>query len=138
MLTEGDRLQLAATEIVRRCERRIGQLVREGQERGEIRRHGEHGSWEGRVHLPDGKTSSSALFTSGKEQTHTYALARADDDTFEETVPASLLYPILTNRGSIRSECPGQAVSWDLEICHAFRICSPLSRFPRARRQSAS
>lgn len=32
--------QLAATEIVRRCERRIGELVREGQARGEIRVRG--------------------------------------------------------------------------------------------------
>lgn len=33
--------QLAATEIVRRCERRIGELVRVGQERGEILRQGQ-------------------------------------------------------------------------------------------------
>jgi hypothetical protein len=35
--------QLAATEIVRRCERRIGELVREGQGRGEIARVGDIG-----------------------------------------------------------------------------------------------
>ena len=33
--------QLAATEIVRRCERRIVGLVREGQDRGEILRKGQ-------------------------------------------------------------------------------------------------
>ncbi|MCU1492826.1 MAG: hypothetical protein JWO62_590 [Acidimicrobiaceae bacterium] len=33
--------QLAATEIVRRCERRIGELERVGQERGEVLRRGQ-------------------------------------------------------------------------------------------------
>jgi len=33
--------QLAATEIVRRCERRVGELVRQGQDRGEIRGKGQ-------------------------------------------------------------------------------------------------
>jgi hypothetical protein len=33
--------QLSATEIVRRCERRIGQLVREGQREGTIRTQGQ-------------------------------------------------------------------------------------------------
>lgn len=35
--------ELAATELVRRAERRIGQLIREGQENGEIKRQGERG-----------------------------------------------------------------------------------------------
>jgi hypothetical protein len=33
--------QLAATEIVRRCERRVGELVKTGQENGSIRKQGD-------------------------------------------------------------------------------------------------
>lgn len=35
--------QLSATELVRRCERRIGQLARQGQEQGQIARRGDIG-----------------------------------------------------------------------------------------------
>lgn len=40
---------MAATEIVRRCERRIGQLVREGQERGDILSTGQNRIHAGRA-----------------------------------------------------------------------------------------
>lgn len=40
----GHEAELSAAEIVRRAERRIGQLIREGQEAGEIRVRGQHSS----------------------------------------------------------------------------------------------
>jgi hypothetical protein len=78
--------QLSATEIVRRCERRIGELVREGQERGEIRKRGEGGGDRNFVSA-DTKVSPADVFTSGHmEQVHSYAMADAPAEQFEQAV----------------------------------------------------
>lgn len=48
----GHEAELSAAEIVRRAERRIGQLIREGQEAGEIRRRGQREDRESTHDLP--------------------------------------------------------------------------------------
>lgn len=71
--------QLSATEIVRRCERRIGQLVREGQERGEIRRQG-----QSRI---TNMESSTLVFQDGtSERADAYAMAATSDAGFDQAV----------------------------------------------------
>lgn len=79
--------QLSATEIVRRCERRIGELVREGQTRGEIAKPGDIGG----NRAGDGRTQhlrSSAEFfedpTEGRRDA--YAMADAPDEQFERAI----------------------------------------------------
>jgi hypothetical protein len=78
--------QLSATEIVRRCERRIGELVREGQRDGTIKargdnRHtsqldGNHGN-----HLD--KQSPRDFFDGNKSLVQTYTMADAPAEQFE-------------------------------------------------------
>jgi hypothetical protein len=80
---------LVAIEIVRRCERRIGELVREGQERGEIAKRGDVGNGRPRV---DGERahhlrSSSEFFTDGtQERKDSYVMADAPAEQFDAAV----------------------------------------------------
>lgn len=96
--------QLAATEIVRRCERRIGELVREGQERGDIYRQGQGGGGDhqpgvrgsaprdhdaARGQEDDRRTVADAFGVqrhSSRAVHETYAMADAPDDTFEDAI----------------------------------------------------
>jgi len=80
--------QLSATEIVRRCERRIGQLVHEGQERGEIAKRGDIGaSQAGALNaghlLRPGEVIGSA---SKQAVTETYTMADTPDEDFDEAI----------------------------------------------------
>lgn len=74
--------QLAATELVRRCERRIGELVREGQREGTIRRQGDQSS------TTVEKISVKEIFadTNHKEQTDTYVMADVPAEGFEQAI----------------------------------------------------
>src|SRR5579875_2695711 len=86
--------ELAATEIVRRCERRIGQLVREGQERGEIAKPGDIGAMPGpRTGGEPGNQRGEHLGRPGEVAglgtaalTDHYTLADAPNDTFEAAI----------------------------------------------------
>ena len=72
--------QLSATEIVRRCERRIGELVREGQKNGTIRKQGQSRL----ASLDSPKTVSGVDHT--EELGQTYAMADAPTGEFEQAV----------------------------------------------------
>jgi hypothetical protein len=75
--------QLSATEIVRRCERRIGELVREGQHEGTIAKRGQ------RADLPSGKdrlTVTDVTGVSHKEMNGIYAVADAPAEQFEQAI----------------------------------------------------
>jgi len=74
----GHEAELSAAEIVRRAERRIGQLIREGQEAGEIKRKERHGDH-------DTNSMSPADFVPrGSAQFDTYAMTDGvTDEQFE-------------------------------------------------------
>ncbi len=77
----GHEAELSAAEIVRRAERRIGQLIREGQAAGEIRAKGEHGV------LHDQKNSPNDYLTPGEPQAAVWAITdNVSDDAFEEAI----------------------------------------------------
>jgi hypothetical protein len=76
--------QLAAAEIVRRAERRIGELVREGQDLGEIRRRGDGGGDPRYVdpHRKQMRISPTEFFPNGQAAHETYTIT--DDVSAEE------------------------------------------------------
>lgn len=77
----GHEAELSAQEIVRRAERRIGQLIREGQEAGEIRARGQHG------HLHDEKNSPNDYLPPGEIQAAAWAITDGvSDEDFEEAI----------------------------------------------------
>ena len=79
--------QLAATEIVRRCERRIGELVREGQANGTIRKR--RAGAELRVHpheLESPHDAAGVALGSKARLSEHYAMADADSDAFEGAI----------------------------------------------------
>lgn len=80
----GHDAELSATEIVRRAERRIAQLVREGQEAGEIRPP----KFKPRSSNPDDhRPSGSSYFKNDQERTDSYELADGvPDDEFEKAI----------------------------------------------------
>lgn len=83
--------QLAATEIVRRCERRIGELVRIGQEAGEIRKAGEHDIIrnqyvESAPLLDESRSSPSDFYGGSSERTGANVLASVPDEQFEHAL----------------------------------------------------
>ncbi|MHB1733422.1 MAG: hypothetical protein ACYCU8_08200 [Ferrimicrobium acidiphilum] len=101
--------QLSATEIVRRCERRVGELVRAGQEEGTVRPPSQtvgrvrstvadsddsYGNTRGYSHhdkpteLADEepRTSPAEYFNTHKEQTDSYALADASPEDFDQAL----------------------------------------------------
>jgi hypothetical protein len=84
--------QLSATEIVRRCERRIGELVREGQTRGEIRRQGDRPAARNQhmadavLHRDGEQQSPVAIFANHAEGTDSYAMADAPGEQFETAI----------------------------------------------------
>lgn len=68
----GREAELSAAEIVRRAERRIGELIREGQAAGEI---GDRASSAGaRWRSPSELQSPKEFFSSGSTQSETYAM----------------------------------------------------------------
>lgn len=80
--------QLSATELVRRCERRIGELVREGQQEGTILKRGQT-----RAKLDVGRdrhlgpTDAMGVDRSNFEAvTDTYTMADASAEQFEQAV----------------------------------------------------
>lgn len=78
--------QLAATEIVRRCERRVGELVRQGQEDGTIRRQGQ---WPtSKVHGRDHELPSPLDFVNNSDELTrgAYPMAEASADQFNEAI----------------------------------------------------
>lgn len=76
--------QLAATEIVRRCERRMGELVREGQRDGTIRKPSRvTGRGNGRV---DDIPKPRDFFSGDYERTESYVMAEAPAEQFEEAI----------------------------------------------------
>lgn len=79
--------QLSATEIVRRCERRIGELVRAGQKEGAILRRGQTVAKLDPVDALDHPRSVREFFPDGSiEQTHAYAMADAPVEQFEQAI----------------------------------------------------
>ena len=78
---------------MRRCERRIGELVRAGQDAGEILRNGQSGAF------PNGESSRLSptrdIFDNmHRAQTETYAMTDGvSDEQFEEGEPASPAMP---------------------------------------------
>lgn len=85
----GHEAELSAAEIVRRAERRIGQLIREGQEAGEVRTRADGPAVRDDL-LPDGdKISTADIFGGGANRvvTETYAMTDGvTDDEFEEAI----------------------------------------------------
>lgn len=86
--------QLAATELVRRCERRIGELVHEGQREGTIAKTGDIGGQPrpggggiaGGNYRGNHLQRPSDMFTDTKERAASYAMATADPEQFEQAI----------------------------------------------------
>lgn len=111
----GHEAELSAAEIVRRAERRIGQLIREGQEAGEIRRKGEgagptsdyerNGKTVHVDRLPDEKKISPDEFlpTSGQATSETYAMADGvTDEEFEAAITEAKAEGNMTRANIVR------------------------------------
>jgi len=80
----GHDAELAATEIVRRAERRIGELVREGQAKGEILKQGRNKDQSVSLRSPSDFTSQSVLTGN---QAGAYAMTDGvTEDEFEEAI----------------------------------------------------
>lgn len=77
--------QLSATEIVRRCERRIGELVREGQRSGTVRPPSREIGRPAVGH-PDEMPKPKDFFSGDEERTASYVLADAPDEQFEQAI----------------------------------------------------
>lgn len=75
--------QLSATEIVRRCERRIGELVREGQREGTVRVRGQREDLPrtGDLHSPTGIAGMGV-----NELTDSYVVADTPVEQFEQAM----------------------------------------------------
>lgn len=75
---------------MRRCERRIGELVREGQERGEIAKRGDIGALGGALDAKRGLHLAHPAISAGvnhaQELTPLYALADAPAEQFEQAI----------------------------------------------------
>ena len=87
----GHEAELSAAEIVRRAERRIGQLIREGQAAGEVATRGDETTgWRGKELQERGqelKMSPSSMFSNSQAMTETYALAdNGSDEDFEKAL----------------------------------------------------
>jgi hypothetical protein len=106
----GQEAELAAAEIVRRAERRIGELVREGQAAGEIRRQGEHAHVANQYGAVDSqgtncspKLSPEGMFSGAKDRAETYAMT--DDvspEEFEEALGEAKAEANLTRKNVVR------------------------------------
>jgi len=80
-----DGARLAATEIVRRCERRVGELVKRGQGKGMIRKQG--ASRAGTTNMGTPMVSTSEIFDGGQTtRTEHYALAEPSPDDFNAAI----------------------------------------------------
>jgi hypothetical protein len=101
----GTDAQLAAAEIVRRAERRIGELVREGQERGEIRRRGDGGGDPRFVdpHRKQMRMSPTEFFASPQAAHETYAMTDGvTADEFEAVLDEAKAERNLTRANVVR------------------------------------
>jgi hypothetical protein len=106
----GKEAELAAAEIVRRAERRIGQLVRAGQELGEVRRRGEHehiANQHGAVGANgtncSPKLSTDSMFTGSRDRADVYAMTDGvSADEFEEAIGAAKSEENLSRRNVVR------------------------------------
>jgi len=89
--------QIVATEIQRRCERRAGELAREGQEAGEIVSTGQHGPGRAR------RVAIDVAFPVAKRvRWECYCLARAPADVFDKAVKAAKSEGSLSRSNLIR------------------------------------
>ncbi len=100
--------QLSATEIVRRCERRIGQLVKKGQESGDIRGPGKPSTAV--------QVSPDDFFSGARVKTETYALADIPSDQFDEILKEARFDGNLSRRNVVRLirnlDTPTEPVRW--------------------------
>jgi hypothetical protein len=106
----GKEAELAASEIVRRAERRIGELVREGQAAGEIRKQGEHkvianqhGAVDSSGTNSSPKQPAGEMFASTRDRADIYAMT--DDvspDEFEEALGEAKDEENLSRRNVVR------------------------------------
>lgn len=99
--------ELAAAEIVRRCERRIAQLVRLGQERKEIRQQGESIPHTGRALHELPKTVGEVLRPEDPRRGRFEAmelspLAKPTDDEFNEAIAQAKTEENLSRANVIR------------------------------------
>ncbi len=78
--------QMAATEVVRRCDRRVGELVRARQEEGTVRPPKDIPARDGRTHGYDPLPAPAEFFSTHKEQTDSYILAGAGDEEFDQAI----------------------------------------------------
>lgn len=81
----GKDAELSAAEIVRRAERGLGIAIKRGQHEGTVRRKGEGGG-PSSPSRDTTKTSPTPAFAHPEERRDSYALADADDNTFEEAI----------------------------------------------------
>lgn len=81
--------QLTATEIVRRCERRIGELVREGQRDGAILRQGQTARRPGHEVVGELRHAHEVMGAGGRTDPivrDSYAMADAPEQDFEAAI----------------------------------------------------
>jgi hypothetical protein len=81
--------QLAATELVRRCERRLGELVRQGQHDGTVARRGQHPDTTHGGELVGVAQAMGVSPNDNKSIADRYAFASASADEFEEALDAA-------------------------------------------------
>lgn len=100
--------QLTATEIVRRCERRMGELVREGQAAGRI-------SQRGQTHLlgveDDRRSVPDLLGPGGQTVADTQAMGDATSEAFEAAISASREEGNLSRRNVVSKVKPGNGTT---------------------------
>lgn len=108
--------QLSATEIVRRCERRIGELVHEGQRDGSVLRTGETLAKHPLRHAgEDAPRRAREFFSNNQEWNETNVLARAPDEQFEAAVEearteGNLSRAIKLRTGHSKQQCAAGAI----------------------------
>jgi hypothetical protein len=97
--------ELAAAEIVRRAERRIGELIREGQDRGEIRRVGEGSRDHDQPSAVNRRLSPSSFASSTELSGNGVGIyAMTDDvssDEFEEALEGAKVERNLSRRNLV-------------------------------------
>lgn len=104
--------QLSATEIVRRCERRIRELVRIGQESGEIKGRGAIGQTSGQLPRP-----VDDFFANNYEKEGIYAMTDGvSEEQFEEALQAAKAEGNLSRANVVRKVKPEKAAKPHLSV----------------------